>query len=291
MTVPVVFAIAGVVALFLSIWGGIKAKEIVIPPPPPKARVIVGLLGFVFIGVSIWLSIPNIDSSQPVLFETPTSLAATPTSIPISTNITALPSIIDNFDTQAFDGNFNSDYWIYQNLKYEQIYQGNGILTIICSQISDCSTGLSARNYHFIPFSSLISGSGIFFEAKVKLDTQERNGNVSLQIYSDNVSGGYWWTQCTLSNSGTKEQVACNIYPQNHVLSGEFDEYGTWHTFRIEIDSTKMTFNYYIDGVMIDFVPLDIESLRKANFSFNIGVNGANVEGYFDDVRIGRIKP
>ena len=82
MTVPVVLAIAGVVALFLSIsGGGIKAKEIIIPPTPRSARIIVGIIGLVFIGISIWLSIPSSDNSQPKPFEFPTSVIPTPTAI------------------------------------------------------------------------------------------------------------------------------------------------------------------------------------------------------------------
>jgi hypothetical protein len=87
MTVPVVFAIAGVAALFFSIWGrGLKAKEVEIPPPPRQARLIVGFVGFVFIGVSIWLSIPNgnVSKSSSINFPAsaiPTSAIPTPTAV------------------------------------------------------------------------------------------------------------------------------------------------------------------------------------------------------------------
>lgn len=90
MTVPVVFAIAGVAALFFSIWGrGLKAKEVEIPPPPRQARLIVGFVGFVFIGASIWLSIPNgnVSKSSSINFTTsanPTSAIPTPTSVNIA---------------------------------------------------------------------------------------------------------------------------------------------------------------------------------------------------------------
>jgi len=84
MTVPVVLAIAGVVALFLGVWGGgIKAKEIEIPPAPPKARVIVGVVGLVFIGISIWLSTPTSTGSQQVSLENPTSSVPTPTAVSV----------------------------------------------------------------------------------------------------------------------------------------------------------------------------------------------------------------
>jgi hypothetical protein len=82
MTVPVVLAIAGVVALFLGVWGGgIKAKEIEIPPAPPKARLIVGIVGFIFIGISIWLSSPTSNDGQQASPTNPTSSIPTPTAV------------------------------------------------------------------------------------------------------------------------------------------------------------------------------------------------------------------
>ena len=75
MTVPVVLAIAGVVSIFLSIWGGgIKAKEVEIPPASSRARNIIGVIGLVFIGISIWLSTPGKPASQ--------NIAVTPSLVP-----------------------------------------------------------------------------------------------------------------------------------------------------------------------------------------------------------------
>jgi hypothetical protein len=65
MTVPVVFAIAGAIALLLGVWGGgIKAKELEIPSAPPRARLLMTVVGFVFIGISVWLTLSNSTSSQ-----------------------------------------------------------------------------------------------------------------------------------------------------------------------------------------------------------------------------------
>jgi hypothetical protein len=80
MTVPVVFAIAGVLALFLAVWGGgIKAKEIEIPVSAPHARLIVGVVGLIFIGISIWLSSPRAEEVPQAAPATPTIFLATST--------------------------------------------------------------------------------------------------------------------------------------------------------------------------------------------------------------------
>ena len=67
-TVPVVLSIAGVAALFLSFWGGIKIQQMEIPPAPPKVRFIVGVIGAVFIGYSMWQSSITTNNGQQPAF-------------------------------------------------------------------------------------------------------------------------------------------------------------------------------------------------------------------------------
>lgn len=88
-SVAVVFAIAGIIALFLSILGGgIKVKEVEIPHSPPKSRVIVGTIGVVFIGISLWLSVaaPTINAPQPISTAT---FAITQTALPSTSTLVA----------------------------------------------------------------------------------------------------------------------------------------------------------------------------------------------------------
>lgn len=110
MTVPVVFAIAGVIALLLgALGGGIKAKEIEIPPAPPRARILITVAGFIFIGISIWLSTPTSTSSQVALTETP-SPTATIASINTPVIIdTATPDISKISNEELF--NLASTQW------------------------------------------------------------------------------------------------------------------------------------------------------------------------------------
>lgn len=72
MTVSVVFAIAGVIALLFGIvGGGIKAKEVEIPFLNSTARIITVVVGLVLIGITVWLeSGKNLPVESGVIQET-----------------------------------------------------------------------------------------------------------------------------------------------------------------------------------------------------------------------------
>lgn len=66
MTVSVVFAIAGVIALLVGIvGGGIKAKEIEVPLIPNKVRVVTILVGVALIGATVWLEVAKMAARPP----------------------------------------------------------------------------------------------------------------------------------------------------------------------------------------------------------------------------------
>lgn len=67
MTVSVVFAVAGVIALLVGIvGGGIKAKEIEVPPIPGRVRIITIIVGLALIGATVWLEIRKNAAGAPV---------------------------------------------------------------------------------------------------------------------------------------------------------------------------------------------------------------------------------
>jgi hypothetical protein len=82
ITLPIILAISGSVALLIGLFGGgVKAKEIEIPTLARGARMLSGLFGIVLIGTSIWLSAPNAPP------ESPTALPIPPTEESASTQI------------------------------------------------------------------------------------------------------------------------------------------------------------------------------------------------------------
>lgn len=90
MTVPVVLAIAGVIALLVGVLGGgIKAKEVEVPPVTPIIRIITSATGLVLIAAATLLSPPDAKDNNQVLFATSSFPASpqtvTPQLIPVQT--------------------------------------------------------------------------------------------------------------------------------------------------------------------------------------------------------------
>jgi hypothetical protein len=86
MTLPIVLAIAGSIALLIGLFGGgVKAKEIEVPRISAASRIFSILSGVAMIGIAIWLSFPNLLPSPNVTPETANETAAelaTSTTVP-----------------------------------------------------------------------------------------------------------------------------------------------------------------------------------------------------------------
>ena len=97
MTLPIVLAISGCIALLVGLFGGgVKAKEIELPRISTFPRISSGIFGIALIGIAIWLSLaPNGPSQAPI---------ATLTSIPsFTTNIPLTPSMTSSLVSWAVD--------------------------------------------------------------------------------------------------------------------------------------------------------------------------------------------
>jgi hypothetical protein len=93
MTVSVVFAIAGVIALLFGIvGGGIKAKEIEIPLLPVRARLITIFVGAMLIGFTIWLESNQTIPTTPTSTIAATSTSPSDTTSPLATS-QVLPTV------------------------------------------------------------------------------------------------------------------------------------------------------------------------------------------------------
>jgi hypothetical protein len=66
MSVPIILAMAGVIALLIGVLGGgIKAKEVEIPWISPRGRVVSFVAGLGLIGIAIWLSLGPVATNSP----------------------------------------------------------------------------------------------------------------------------------------------------------------------------------------------------------------------------------
>src|SRR5271157_2435290 len=84
MTLPSILAIAGCVALVISLLGGgIEAIKVIIPKISFWSRVSLGLLGCVLIGIAVWLYVAT-SLPSPITINSPTSPATTAASATIT---------------------------------------------------------------------------------------------------------------------------------------------------------------------------------------------------------------
>ena len=213
-----------------------------------------------------------------------------PTPTPTAT-IDADPTMYDNFNSPANEGSLNQSLWYDWSDGSSQVIQQNGILIITRSPKPDTSAGLDAVKY-----SNFALNKSLFFEAKLMMESSKApeshvfillGSNLPTQDYSD----------CTLGGDGYPEQawVGCNyVHAGESIYSeGKSVAYNTWHTVQIAVDPATMMFNYYIDDQLIgSYAPENVEKLRDAKFTLNVGVYGETSEtfvGYIDDVRIGQL--
>jgi len=94
LSLQIVLAIAGSVALLIGLFGGgVKAKEIEVPKISASARIFSSLVGIILIGVAIQLPSLTPQAEQPTPTPTPsapqpmTSVLPTATNVPIATPI------------------------------------------------------------------------------------------------------------------------------------------------------------------------------------------------------------
>jgi hypothetical protein len=118
MTLPIVLAIAGSIALLIGLFGGgVKAKEIEVPKLSIGPRILSSLLGIVLIGIAIRL--PNPPQSTESSTSTPISpTEPAPTQVQIIPSSTTSPPIsptntpIPKFGWAVyFEIGFNEGYW------------------------------------------------------------------------------------------------------------------------------------------------------------------------------------
>jgi len=230
---------------------------------------------------------PVPPTDTPVLTATPR-----PTSTPTPT-IDADPTVYDNFNNPANDGSFNQSQWKYWSDPPNQIAQQDGILVLTQDgEKPGQGTRLLAHKYY-----GVMLNTPTFFEARLMMSPNKHAGNVQLHLNADPPPGEEgWFSECHINDDGW---AYCfdTVWPWQEGHGYDVGEksvavgYGTWHTFRIEVDPATMTFTYYIDGQMAgSHVPVDAEMLRKASFKLAIGVYGGEVTGYIEDVRIGPVQ-
>lgn len=211
---------------------------------------------------------------------------ATEKPAPVAEQAEAALASYDDFNDKAFEGDYDKSRWSLVSESPGDFVQQDGVLVVTQESAAESATRLVARDYEFVQLEARTA-----FEARLKLDPQERAGNLHLALEAE-VPGGdeWWWTDCTISEDWLGCYADLGFQPE-----GVSVQPGTWHTVRIEVDPATLTFTYYLDGqVQGTFVPPNAEKLKDAEFALTVGIWHDEREdalvGYIDDVRVGQLE-
>jgi tetratricopeptide (TPR) repeat protein len=246
----------------------------------------IGGVGLIALVVAIALSSRLSGGAAPAVISTFTPAPPSPAPM-LTETIDADPTMYDNFNNPAYDGDYDRSRWNkWTNDPTSKIAQQNGILAITVSSNSG-EVNLFPRQYRNARLTD-----PTFFEVKLMQDPNQDGING----FECGVEVG-WYTLCqidvhpdgtqTLGCGGefsgqTVEVAVKNITP------------GTWHVARIEINPNTLTFNYFIDGQKVGaYTPSRADEFKISEFHFNLGAGSRSgaFTGCFDDVRIGPIQP
>jgi predicted Ser/Thr protein kinase len=230
---------------------------------------------------------------------TATAVSPTDTPLPTAKLTTAIdtdPSLYDDFNDPTFDGSFNQGRWQKSSSTVGDLIQQDGVLVATQDGEPEGWSMLVLRKYDYVQLNT-----PIFFETKLMLDPVQYSGDVRFSLGTQ-LPGDKWWaSECKIYPHNEREAwAACLDTDASNQADHWYDgggktvDYGTWHTFRIEIDPASMAFIYYIDGHMTgSHVPADAEELKQAKFLSRVGVSAHSsdrIVGYIDDVRIGQFE-
>lgn len=102
MTLPIVLAIAGSIALLVGLFGGgVKAKEIEVPKISSLSRIFSIVIGVALIGIAAWLTLP---SQQPSTTPQPTAGSASESTTSTTISPTSpQPTIVPTHSAAGLD--------------------------------------------------------------------------------------------------------------------------------------------------------------------------------------------
>jgi endo-1,4-beta-xylanase len=201
----------------------------------------------------------------------------------------------DNFDNAIYDGSFDHSKWMSQiSLPDTIIKQKGGVLVLSNASYQSGPMALSM-------LANQIISQPTFLEGKLALCPDSATGSIAIGIQSS-LDVGSWFASCTIEHRSDLTWENCGDFLWTQQNEHQFQTtrnsitLGTWHTFRIEVNSATMALNYYIDGVLVNsHIPVDAERLNPASFQFTVAAwkPGADfpLVGLVDDVRLGHYQP
>ncbi|HLO27773.1 MAG TPA: TIR domain-containing protein [Anaerolineales bacterium] len=261
-----------------------------------------GLIGLIAIGVVVasivLLDRNNLGTSASSTVASSTNTVSIPTGTiatirtdttqPASLVPTAIaltdPTIYDDFNNPAHNGQFNTTLW-GGDISAGKIVQGNGLLTFEL-QGDQRDIGLNASKTYKPDYP-------IFVESKMRLDPTSRKDAV-IYITLTTSNGG---SACAIVIKNIKGEQVVSCWSSYFGAAQRFYERGitpgTWHVLRIEMYPDTMTFVYLVDDEKIgSYIPRNPDKLKDLSYYPAVHVNSGTdsnpgVTGYADYVSTG----
>ncbi|GAB4448607.1 MAG: hypothetical protein Kow0031_31110 [Anaerolineae bacterium] len=243
--------------------------------------------------------------------DTPTPKPANtprPTPAPTAT-IDTDPTVYDNFNNPAFDGEYHPGLWGYMfgdsNATNTPVEQKDGVLKLSYQKLDNGDGDGIFRTIN--PVGRQIDEIK-FFEAKFMLDNQFQvsDGGIGTIIEMGAGDDSWWWFNCVLwgSQGSTELWADCGVNNADNMNSGLDDlssansqqvQPGVWHTFRTEIDPNTAEIKFYLNNEQIgNYIPDQPEIFKSGEFLLGVTAltndNSGILTGYIDDVRIGQLR-
>ncbi|HEY4723185.1 MAG TPA: hypothetical protein VII92_15125, partial [Anaerolineae bacterium] len=182
--------------------------------------------------------------------------------------------LYDDFNNPIFNGTYDSSKWSYSGLLgYFTVKQQSNALVFTNTNLP----GPTGADMIMLQPGQRTLRQLQQFEARLKVSSAHVGGYafVKLQIWSDNIAGHGWFTQCRLgaSSPGSQPQFLCDVVNYSggtmnfeYTSSGVAASYDTWYTARIEADPSIAQLRFYLNGSLVGtYTPTDALYLLTAS--------------------------
>ena len=197
-----------------------------------------------------------------------------------TSEITTASNLYDDFSDPSFDGYFDNKRWsTFRESPTNSaiVEQRDGALVISEDTISDgYGVILNLTDWNKRTFS--------LFEAKVMVSTADNDGNISLNVGSADISGG--WLELGVGNDGGAMVITVSV--GNQSLTRMNGEVGTWYELQIIYNQISHRLSCFVDGREV--ASYKIESVPATKLAPSIQYwhpqHGSGITVYVDDVII-----
>ncbi len=230
-------------------------------------------------------------------------LGREPEPVPVSDRMPTAGMVpYDDFEDPKHEGSYNSQLWSTNSAEWKKISQEEGVLVLALEGTPDHGPRVEARNYSFFALDA-----PMFFQVEFMLEAGAHAASLETilaTVFDDPGQRAQWESICGIASNPDALDASAGCWNVWHEPGLEDDiyhtsdstvDFGTWHTFRTEVDPATMALIYYLDGRVIgSHVPQKASELREAKFHLNVGIYTASAEavtGYVDNVLVGQLLP